>query len=162
MYHVYKHTCRIFHLQEYKEITELKFRFKKKESPLEYVTIISRSLLHTGYENMTYILRLGHTPITYERFLIEQILSDFLSPQHMRICIIAEKFKNFTDEIENIGTFRYRKEKVPVKIYAKWVNNASANWGFAELNLPVCNEFLPAIISVKSGIENVIRDVKFS
>lgn len=156
MYHVYKHTCKIFYLQEYKEITELKFRFKKKEPPLEYVTFLSRSLLYTAYENMTYILRLGL--ITYERFLIEQILKDFLSQLHMRIYIIAEKFKNFADEMENVGTFKYRKEKVPVKICAKWVNNASA-----ELNLPIRNEFLPATISVKSeGYNDVIADVKFS
>ncbi|EFN70814.1 Insulin-degrading enzyme [Camponotus floridanus] len=131
---------RIFN--EYKEIKELKFRFKNRESPLEYVTIISRLLLDTKYENMTDIL---HQIPTYEQFWIQQILKDFLSQQHMRIYIIAEKFKNFAEFSENIGTFKYRKEKVPAKICAKWISNASA-----ELNLPACNEFLPATVSMKS------------
>lgn len=106
---------------------------------------------------MTYILRLIYGPVVYERFFFEKILNDFLS-QHMRICIIAETFKNLPDEFEyRIGTFRYRKEKVSAQICAKWLQNASA-----ELNLPVCNEFLPAPVYIKSYIKDVITDVKFS
>lgn len=154
MYHVYKYTYKIFHLQEYKEIQEIKFRFKQKDSSLECVKTISRSLKHI--RDMNYILRID-TTMVYERFFIEKILSDFLSQLHMRICIIAGKFKNFTDYFKDIEIFRYQKEKVSAKTCAKWLNNASA-----ELNLPACNEFLPATICRKPWKQNVITSVKFS
>lgn len=145
---------KIFYLQEYKEIEEIKFRFEKKDSSFEFVKTISRSLQHI--RDMNYILRID-TTVVYERFFIEKILNDFLSQLHMRICIIAGKFKNFTDYFEDIGIFRYRQEKVSAKTCAKWLNNASA-----ELNLPACNEFLPAMIYRKPCEQNVITSIKFS
>ncbi|XP_029680912.1 insulin-degrading enzyme-like isoform X1 [Formica exsecta] len=131
---------------EYKEIMELKFRFKEKEPSLKYVKMISRML--QSKQTMKNILCLEHIPIKYERF-IESVMNDFLSPPRMRIYIIAKKYQDFADEYEPRYHFAYRKEMVPMKTCASWTNNACAN-----LNLPACNEFIPTMTNIKPCEDN--------
>ncbi|XP_072748071.1 insulin-degrading enzyme-like [Anoplolepis gracilipes] len=135
---------------EYKEIMELKFRFKEKESSLKYVKTISRYniMLLPYHQDMKNVLR-SDIPINHTRYIIESVMNGFLSPLRMRIYIIAPKYINDTDEFEPLYLFRYKKEMVSRQTCANWWNNACA-----KLNLPACNEFIPTITNLKPCEDN--------
>ncbi|CAL1686426.1 unnamed protein product [Lasius platythorax] len=146
---------------EYKEIMELKFRFKEKESSLKYLSIISRTLQYTT--DMKDVLRLEYIiPTVNFGPIIKSIIDNFLSPLRMKIYMIAEKYKNLTHELVPFYRYRYREEMASAKTCANWWNNPCA-----VLNLPACNEFLPTMINVKPCEDNaekfptVIWDTQF-
>ncbi|KAL6425857.1 hypothetical protein ACFW04_009693 [Cataglyphis niger] len=131
---------------EYKEIMELKFRFKEKEPSLKYVKLISQ-MLQLKPTTKT-VLCQEFIPTRYEHF-IETLMNNFLSPPRMRIYIIAKKYQDFADEYEPLYHFTYRKELVPMKTLASWMTKTSA-----KLNLPACNEFIPTMTNIKPCEDN--------
>lgn len=129
---------------------ELKFRFKEKEPSLKYLSIISRTLQYTT--DMKDVLRLEYIiPTVNFGPIIKSIIDNFLSPLRMKIYMIAEKYKNLTNELVPFYRYRYREEMASAKTCANWWNNPCA-----VLNLPACNEFLPTMINVKPCEDNVI------
>ncbi|XP_011637208.1 insulin-degrading enzyme-like [Pogonomyrmex barbatus] len=135
---------------EYKEIMELKFRFKKKESPLIYVKNISQIMRKCSIK---FVLRekiIGKWMWLreWQRDDIEKILNHFLSPLCIRIFVGANKYESIINEIEPWCGQKFKVEEIPMVTCAKWTN---APYHAVNLDLPPANEFIPipSMINVK-------------
>ncbi|XP_018377582.1 PREDICTED: insulin-degrading enzyme-like [Trachymyrmex cornetzi] len=141
--------------EEYRDIENMNFHFKGKFPPRDHVKFTARALQKFS---MNVILC---PQIAWRPDVIEEIMK-YLTPQNVRIYIIAKEYENITDEIECWYGTKYKKVKVSKETMDMW-NSPGFN---DELKLPPKNEFIPTKFDIKplTNIEKfpiILRDTPF-
>ncbi|KAG5874566.1 hypothetical protein JTB14_019568 [Gonioctena quinquepunctata] len=120
---------------ENRNIGQMVFRFKDKESPKSYIT----SLVHSIQEYpMEHILCANYMLSDWQPHLIEKIWDNFV-PEKVRITIIAKKFENDLGQTEPWYGTKYNKVDIPAETLKAWGNAGLC----PELKMPEINEFVP-------------------
>ncbi|GLV31928.1 Insulin degrading metalloproteinase [Carabus blaptoides fortunei] len=121
--------------EEHRDICNMHFRFKDKESPSQYISTVVQSIHDYPLEEVLsgpYILS------EYRPDIVEQLLEDF-NPDNMRLAVIAKKYAGQTDQIEPWYGTEFKVEKISENKLANWKNAGFCD----ELKLPERNEFIP-------------------
>ena len=140
------------HLQEYKDIDNINFRFKEKSSPRTYVKFLVRALQEFP---MNEVLCAHLVNPEWRPDLIEEIMR-YLIPQNVRIHIAAKIYENIANEIESWYGTKYKKVKISKEIMDTW-NSPGFN---DDLKLPLKNEFIATTFDIKPQT-NVIKNIIF-
>lgn len=130
----------------------MNFRFKEKSSPRNYVSSIVQSLQEYP---MNDVLCAEHVFPEWRPDLIEQIMK-YLTPQNVRIHVVAKAYENIANETEIWYGTKYKKEKLSKEIMDMW-NQAGYS---TDLKLPSKNEFIANMFDIKSETK-VIKIIIF-
>ncbi|XP_076297777.1 insulin degrading metalloproteinase isoform X2 [Lasioglossum baleicum] len=133
---------------EYRDIADMNFRFKEKESPLKYVLELVCCIQDYPMEE---VLVAENLFMSWEPDLIESIMK-YLVPEKVRIHVVGQLYENICNETERWYGTKFKKEKIPKSIIDKW-SNAGCN---SDLKLPPKNEFIPKRFDIKPA-ENVTK-----
>ncbi|XP_076655297.1 insulin degrading metalloproteinase isoform X2 [Halictus rubicundus] len=133
---------------EYRDIADMNFRFKEKESPLKYVLELVYCLQEYPMEE---VLVAENLFMSWDPDLIESVMK-YLVPEKVRIHVIGQLYENICNETEKWYGTKFKKEKIPESIIDKW-SNAGCN---PDLKLPPKNEFIPKRFDIKPA-ENVTK-----
>ncbi|XP_054168721.1 insulin-degrading enzyme-like [Oppia nitens] len=146
--------------EEEKKIKEIKFQFKDKERPLNYVRGLA-SILH-DYP-LKEVLSAGYLLEEFRPDLIIDVLNH-LSVDNIRMAVVGKKFSSIADKTEKWYETKYLLSDIPEDKLQKW-----RNCGFnANLALPPTNEFIPSDLNIKSNETSsetkpeIIRNTDFS
>lgn len=139
----------ILHLKEYRDIANMNFRFKEKSLPRNYVNSVVQALHDFP---MNEVLCAEHIFTEWRPDLIDQLM-EHLTPQNIRIHVVAKAYEGIANETEKWYGTKHKKEAIPVEIINRW-NNANEN---SDLRLPVKNEFIATKFDIKSQEANVIQ-----
>lgn len=121
--------------EEYRDIMAMHFRFKDKEMPQSYVSTTSQNLNEYPIEEVLS----GSCLITdWRPDLIDMVLQ-YLTPENIRIAVIAQKFELEADQTEKWYGTKYKMEKIPEDTLKKWANVKLCE----DLKIPPRNEFIP-------------------
>lgn len=129
-------------MQEYRDIANINFRFKEKSSPRIYVNSTVQALQEFP---MNDVLCAEHVFPEWRPDLIEEIM-EYLTPQNIRIHVVAKAYENITNETESWYGTKYKKEKLSKEKMDMW-NSAGYN---TDLKLPLKNEFIATKFDIKS------------
>lgn len=132
----------ILHLQEYRDIANMNFRFKEKFSPRNYVSSTVQSLQEYP---MNDVLCAEYVFPEWRPDLIEQIM-EYLTPQNVRIHVVAKAYESIANETEIWYGTKYKKEKISKETMNMW-NKAGYS---TDLKLPPKNEFIATTFDIKS------------
>nr|CDS15260.1 insulin degrading enzyme [Echinococcus granulosus] len=127
--------------EEEKNIQALRFRFKGKEDPFEYVHRLSpRMFLYPPEDLLTvpYILT------EFRPDLIEEVLSALI-PDNFRCIIVSQKVADRCNETEKFYKASYGCEPVPPEKIEAWRNCGLC----PELHLPPRNPYIPTEFGLK-------------
>lgn len=121
--------------EECKNLKSIQFRFKDKETPIDYVSTLAESLhvinyslnyqliknLYSNLQNypIEEVLSAGYLLENFEPQLIIDVL-DCLTPDNSRICITAKAFEGQTDQNEKYYGTSYKYSDIPNDKIAKW------------------------------------------
>ncbi|XP_018580177.1 insulin-degrading enzyme [Anoplophora glabripennis] len=120
---------------ENRDIGQMIFRFKDKESPRGYIS----SLVHNLQEYpMEHILYANYMLSEWEPELVEKVWSNFV-PDKVRIAVIGKKFEKDLDQEEPWYGTKYKKTYIPEETIKDW-NGAGL---CPDLRMPEKNEFIP-------------------
>jgi len=142
----------ILYLQEYRDIANINFRFKEKCLPRAYVSSLVQALQEYP---MNEVLCAERIFTEWRPDLIEQVM-EYLTPQNIRIHVVAKAYDNIANETESWYGTKYKKEKIPKETMEMW-NSADLN---TDLKLPSKNEFIATSLEIKSQT-NVIKIIIF-
>ncbi|CAG9815290.1 unnamed protein product [Phaedon cochleariae] len=120
---------------ENKNIGQMVFRFKDKESPRNYISSLVHSLQEYPMEN---ILCANYMLSDWQPEMIEKIWNNFV-PEKVRISVIARKFENELDEVEPWYGTKYKKVEIPDETIRSWMKAGLC----PDLRMPEKNEFVP-------------------
>jgi len=140
----------ILHLQEYRDIANMNFRFKEKTLPRSYVNSVVQSLQEYP---MNEVLCAERIFTEWRPDLINEIMG-YLTAQNIRIQVAAKMYEDIAKETEKWYGTKYKKEAIPMEIINKW-KNATGN---PDLQLPEKNEF----IATKFDIKQEAKVIEFS
>lgn len=133
-------------LQEYRDIATMNFRFKEKNSPRNYVSSTVQALQEFPINEVLSAPRLF---TEWRPELIDLVLG-YLTPQNIRVQVVAQAFEEIATEVEPWYQTKFKKEKIPTSVIEKW-SNAGFN---SDLKLPAKNEFIPTEFDIK--LENSV------
>ncbi|XP_045464651.1 insulin-degrading enzyme [Harmonia axyridis] len=122
--------------EENKNIGEMTFRFKDKESPRGYISSLVHYLQDYPMED---ILSCNLIITEWKPEEIEEIWKD-LVPSKIRVAIVAKKFNEELDSVEPWYGTKYKTVKIDKEILDEWENAGLCD----ELKLPEKNEFIPS------------------
>ncbi|KAL5021570.1 hypothetical protein ScPMuIL_000725 [Solemya velum] len=121
--------------KECQDLSAMTFRFKDKEKPRGYTTHVSAALHEYPIPE---VLSGAYLLSEFRPDLINMVL-ERLTPENMRIAVVAKKFEGRTDQKEKWYGTDYKLEKIPEDKMQLW-----RNCGVHEnLKLPGENEFIP-------------------
>ncbi|XP_044760344.1 insulin-degrading enzyme [Coccinella septempunctata] len=121
---------------ENRDIGEMTFRFKDKESPRGYIS----SLVHFMQDYpMEDVLSCNLVVTEWKPEAIEEVWDD-LVPSKIRVAIVAKKFNTELDSVEPWYGTKYKTVKIDKEILSDWENAGLCD----ELKLPEKNEFIPS------------------
>lgn len=122
--------------EEFQTLNTIRFRFKDKERPGNYVVELSGCLHKYPIEET---LTGGIIPKEYRPDVINSLV-DCLTPEKLRVTLVAKQFQNEVDSKDPFyGTDYSFKDISPEKI-EQWRNAGVSD----ELYLPKPNQFLPS------------------
>ncbi|CAK8675757.1 unnamed protein product [Clavelina lepadiformis] len=121
--------------KEIQELNSLNFRFKDKERPTSCVLKLSSAMHDYPLQDA---LTAGVLLKEYRPDLIQELL-DSLSPNNMRLTVIAKSFGDKATETEKWYGTKYNMAQLPSSQIDKW-SNVQPNPIF---HLPAPNEFIP-------------------
>ncbi|XP_058795185.1 insulin-degrading enzyme isoform X2 [Phymastichus coffea] len=127
--------------KEYSNIATMNFRFREKSSPSNYVDSTVQSLQQYPIEEVLSAPRLVSE---WRPDLINDVMT-YLKPENIRVHVLAKAFENEADSVEPWYGTKYKKEKIPDELIARW-SNAGENDAF---HLPEKNEFIPSKFDIK-------------
>ncbi|XP_046746475.1 LOW QUALITY PROTEIN: insulin-degrading enzyme-like [Diprion similis] len=127
--------------EEYKAMGTINFGYQEKSSPCGLVNSTVGCLRHYPMQEVLTGPRLFKE---WRPDLIEKVLS-YLTPENVRISVVAQQYEDIASEKETWYGTRYMKEKIPNDIIEKW-RNAGLN---PDLRLPAKNEFIPTNFELK-------------
>ena len=119
----------------------MNFRFKEKSSPQSYVNSISQALQKFPIEEVLSAPRL----FTEWRPELIDLVSGFLTPQNIRVQVVAKVYDDIATEVEPWYQTKLKKEKIPQDVIEKW-SKAGLNPNF---KLPAKNDFIPTEFDIK-------------
>lgn len=122
----------------------------EKRPPRTYVTSKVQALQEYPMNEVLYADRL----FTQWRSDLINWIMEYLTPQNIRIHVVAKAYENLANEIEYWYGTKYKKEKIPAEIIDTW-ENAGYN---SELKLPAKNEFLPTRLDTKPRITDNVNN----
>jgi len=131
----------ILHLQEYRDIANMNFRFKEKTLPRSYVNSVVQSLQEYP---MNEVLCAERIFTEWRPDLINEIMGH-LTSQNIRIQVAAKIYEDIATETEKWYGTKYKKEAIPMEIINKWENAI----GNSDLQLPEKNEFIATKFDIK-------------
>lgn len=140
------------HLQEYRDIENINFRFKEKGSPQNYVSYTVQALQEYP---MNEVLCAERIFTEWRPDLIEQIM-EYLTPGNIRIHVAAKAYENIANKTERWYGTKYKEQKVSKETMDMW-NSAGYN---ADLKLPPKNEFIATTFDIKPQTD-VIKIIIF-
>lgn len=120
--------------KETQDIGLIEFRFKSKESPINYTSYLA-GVMHR-YPTK-YIVSGGYLLYGYDAGKVQQILES-LTPQRMRLTVVSKTFEGKTESVEKWYGTPYTETQIDAELLAKWANVK----GNRELQLPHRNEFI--------------------
>ena len=124
----------------------MNFRFKEKNSPRNYVSSTVQALQEFPINEVLSAPRLFSE---WRPELIDLVIG-YLTPQNIRIQVVAQAFEEIATEVEPWYQTKFKKEKIPSNIIERW-SNVGLN---SDLTLPAKNEFIPTEFDIK--LENVV------
>uniref|UniRef100_A0AAF5PUE9 Insulin-degrading enzyme n=2 Tax=Wuchereria bancrofti TaxID=6293 RepID=A0AAF5PUE9_WUCBA len=129
---------------ELKQLQEIKFRFKDKESPLNYVTQISSELQRIPFED---IICADYRMDLYKPDLIKEFVEE-IKPENMLYAIISQEYAGKEDNIKEkwYGT-EYSSTKIDKKVLSKFNEALTQIPDF--LSLPAKNEYIATKFDLK-------------
>ncbi|XP_065556618.1 insulin-degrading enzyme-like [Artemia franciscana] len=145
--------------EECKQLSSIQFQFKDKERPMSYTCKLAAEL-HTY--PMEDVLSSEYVLTEWKPELITETLS-YLTPDNVRLFIVAKAFEGKTDCVEKYYGTNYKVEKIPEDIVTKW-KNAGIN---SCMHLPERNEFVPTKFDLKprdelnTSLPRIIHDSPF-
>uniref|UniRef100_A0AAR5Q891 Insulin-degrading enzyme n=1 Tax=Dendroctonus ponderosae TaxID=77166 RepID=A0AAR5Q891_DENPD len=120
---------------ENRDIGNMIFRFKDKESPRSYISNIVNSLQYYPLEDVLYA---NYMLSEWKPDLIEEVWDNF-DPEKARLSVVAKAHAAICTETEPWYGTKYKEEKIPSETLKEWKNA-----GFCqEFRLPEQNEFIP-------------------
>ncbi|XP_056631781.1 insulin-degrading enzyme isoform X2 [Diorhabda carinulata] len=132
---------------ENRDIAQMIFRFKDKESPRGYISSLVHSLQEYPMEDVLYA---NYMLNEWRPDLVEDTWKNFV-PEKVRISVIAKKFEKDLDEKEPWYGTKYRKEKIPDATIQRWKEAGLC----PDLKMPEKNEFIPNDFSLYPIDEDV-------
>ncbi|CAH0553954.1 unnamed protein product [Brassicogethes aeneus] len=120
---------------ENRDIGQMSFRFKDKESPRGYISGLVHSLQEYPIED---VLSAHYFFNQWNPDLIKKVWSEF-SPEKVRLAVIAKKFEKDLNETEPWYGTKYKKIDIPKETLQDWEKAGLCN----ELRIPDKNEFIP-------------------
>lgn len=130
----------------------MNFRFKEKISPRSYVNSTVQALQEYP---MNDVLCAEHVFTEWRPDLIEEIM-EYLTPENIRIHVVAKAYESIAIETEKWYGTKYKKEKVSKDIMDMW-NFAGYS---TDLKLPPKNEFIATTFDIKPQTK-VIKIINF-
>lgn len=135
MHMLRKEGAKTWIFKECQDLSAMQFRFKDKEKPRAYTSSLSGVLHDFPLEE---VLCAHYLQTEYKPELIDMVL-DKLTPENMRVSVIAKKFEGQVSHKEEWYGTEYKLEKIPQEKLKGW-----ANCGLHDnLSLPEINEFIP-------------------
>nr|CDS30270.2 insulin degrading enzyme [Hymenolepis microstoma] len=128
-------------LEEEKDSQALKFRFKGKEDPFEYVCKLSPRMFKYPPAD---ILTAGYLISEFRPDLIEEIMN-CITPENFRYFIISKKVADSCNRIEQYYKTPFGCESIPLEKIKVW-KNCGLN---GALHLPPKNLYMPTEFSLK-------------
>ncbi|XP_066145097.1 insulin-degrading enzyme isoform X3 [Euwallacea fornicatus] len=120
---------------ETRDIGNIIFRFKDKESPRSYISTVVNSLQYYPLEDVL----CAHYMLTdWKPELIEQIWND-LVPEKVRLAVVAKTYEDICTDTEPWYGTKYKEERIPEDTLKDWKESGFCD----ELRLPTKNEFIP-------------------
>lgn len=145
--------------KECQDLSAMGFRFKDKEKPINYTSSCSANLHDYPMEEVLS----GHYLFdAYNAGLIQSVL-DKLTPDTVRLCIVAKKYEGKTDLKEKWYGTDYSISRLPEEVLQKW-----RNAGLHEnLHIPDKNEFIPTNFDLLTRDEDsnaplILRNTKIA
>ncbi|KYM94749.1 Insulin-degrading enzyme [Cyphomyrmex costatus] len=143
---------------EYRDIANMDFRFTEKFSPCNYVNFTVQAL---QIFPMNEILCAECIYPEWRPDLIEEIMT-YLTPQNVRIHVVAKAYEDIADETERWYGTKYKKMKISKETMEMW-NSAAFN---DDLKLPPRNKFIATTFDIKpqTNIEKfpiILEDTSF-
>lgn len=135
--------------EESRDICQMVFRFKDKESPRTYISSMVHQLQDYPIEH---ILCSHYMLDEWRPDLIKNILNSFV-PKNVRVAVTAQCFENKLDETEPWYGTKYKKVSLDEKKMKEWLNAGVCN----ELKLPPKNEFIPTDFTLYPLDEEVLH-----
>uniref|UniRef100_A0A0R3RZQ2 Insulin-degrading enzyme n=1 Tax=Elaeophora elaphi TaxID=1147741 RepID=A0A0R3RZQ2_9BILA len=129
---------------ELKQLQEIKFRFKDKENPLNYVTHISSELQRIPFED---VICADYKMDLYKPDLIKELI-ERLKPENMFYAVISQEYAGKKDNIKEkwYGT-EYSSIKLDKKVLSKFSDALAQVPDF--LSLPAKNEYIATKFDLK-------------
>ncbi|KAL5111762.1 Insulin-degrading enzyme [Taenia crassiceps] len=121
--------------EEQRDIQALRFRFKGKEDPFEYVYRLSPRMFLYPPEDL---LTAPHILAEFRPDLVEEILSS-LTPHNFRCIIVSQKVADRCNETEEFYGARYGCDPIPSEKIETWCTCGLC----PELHLPSRNPYMP-------------------
>ncbi|XP_060526171.1 insulin-degrading enzyme [Cylas formicarius] len=125
---------------ENRDIGNMTFRFKDKESPRNYISNVVNNLQLYPLED---VLCAQYMLNEWKPELIEKALKDFV-PEKVRLAVVAKAFENICDETEPWYGTKFSKQNIPLETLKVWKEAGLCD----ELKLPEKNEFIPTDFSL--------------
>ncbi|KAL3284944.1 hypothetical protein HHI36_019075 [Cryptolaemus montrouzieri] len=140
---------------ENRDIGDMTFRFKDKESPRSYISALVHMLQDYPMED---VLSCSYLVTEWKPEIIKEVWNNFI-PAKIRMAIVAKKFDKELDCVEPWYGTKYKTEKISKKKLDEWANAGLCE----ELKLPERNEFIPSnfkLYPLDDSSENpmIIRD----
>jgi insulysin len=120
---------------EWERIKAIKFDFKEKEKPRDYVSSIASNMHDFPIED---VLRNYYAKVEYKPEQIEQLLG-YLEPRNMRFIVTSKKFAGKTNRKEKYFAIDYSYEDIAESTLQAWTNVTLDT----KLALPPPNNFIP-------------------
>ncbi|XP_018404393.1 PREDICTED: insulin-degrading enzyme-like, partial [Cyphomyrmex costatus] len=143
---------------ECRDIANMDFRFKERLHPYDYVNFTVQALQQFP---MNEILCAQCIYPEWRPDLIEEILT-YLTPQNVRIHVVAKAYEDIADETERWYGTKYKKMKISKETMEMWSSAAFND----DLKLPPKNTFIATTFDIKpeTNIEKfpiILEDTSF-
>ncbi|XP_030755591.1 insulin-degrading enzyme [Sitophilus oryzae] len=125
---------------ENRDIGNMIFRFKDKESPREYISSLVNSLQYYPLED---ILSASYLVNEWRPDLVEDVWNN-LTPEKARLAVVAKAHESICTDEEPWYGVKYKQEKVPEATLKTWKEAGLCS----EFYLPEKNEFIPKDFSI--------------
>lgn len=125
---------------ETKSINEMRFRFKDKESPINYVEYVAQNL---QYYSLQEVLFADYDLSEWKPELVDRVLEN-LVPEKTQVSIISQKFSDIANDTEKWYGTKYHSEPIPQEKLKRWTDEPVD----PALRLPPPNPFIPTDFSL--------------
>ncbi|KAL1510015.1 hypothetical protein ABEB36_004673 [Hypothenemus hampei] len=134
---------------ETRDIGNIVFQFKDKESPRGYISNIVNNLQYYPLEDL---LSAPYLISDWRPDLIEQVWTK-LTPETARVALIAKAYETMCTETEPWYGTKYKREIIPIKTLQEWKECGLCE----EFKLPAKNEFIPTDFSLYERIDTELE-----